>query len=287
MAKENYVSLKGQLRGDVKFIVDEDTGEITLAMFPLLVLRRDIYNRAGNLTPKFDRPIISTSDKEMIRQAKRIKHYDIVEVKGTYLTQHSTRNKICPHCGKINELNTSIQVINPTYIGAVETSLKNDTDGTNYLLECAEISNIAKVIGRVCTPTEDIVFGETDTGEAYTKYQIAVNRKLFVRDSEGEEDHADFPVVYSYGEVAREDKEVLQQGALVYIDGYIHTMIRDLTAACDECGQPFTYKAQTMNLTPYSMEYLRDYRDDVLESTHTSQEGTPDPEMKKDIDKGE
>lgn len=286
MAKENYISLKGQLRCDVKFVTDEETGEITLAMFPLLVLRRNIWNRAGNLSPKFDRPIIATSDKEMIKQAKKLKHYDIVEVKGTFLTQHSTRSKICPHCGKINVLETSIQTINPVYIGAVNDTLKNDTDGTTYLLGCAEISNIAKVIGRVCTPTEEIVFGETDKGEVYARYQIAVNRKLFVKDSEGEEDHADFPIVYSYGDVARDDKDVLQQNALVYLDGYIHTMLRDQLVTCDECGGEFTFKTQCMNLSPYSMEYLRDFKDDVLESTHVDNGNVSNPEMQKDVDKG-
>lgn len=286
MAKENYISLKGQLRSDVKFITDEETGEITMALFPLLVLRRNIWDRAGNLSPKFDRPIIATTDKEMIRQATKIKHYDIVEVKGTYLTQHSIRNKICPHCGKINVLNTSIQTINPIYIGVVNDTLHNDTDGTTYLLSCAEISNIAKVIGRVCTPTEEIVFGETDKGEVYARYQLAVNRKLYVRDSEGEEDHADFPIVYSYGDVARDDKEVLQQNALVYLDGFIHTMQKEQEVICSECNQVFTYKTQYMNLSPYSMEYLRDFKDDVLESTHTSGTDAPsDPEEQKDIDK--
>jgi len=288
MAKENYISLKGQLRGDVKFVTDE-YGEIVMAMFPLLVLRRNIYDRAGNLTPKFDRPIISTTDKEMIKQAKRIKHYDIVEIKGTYLTQHSRRSKICPHCGKINVFDTSIQVVNPAYIGVVNDTLKNDTEGTSYLLSCAEISNIAKVIGRVCTPTEDITFGETDKGDVFARYQLAVNRKLYVKDSEGEADHADFPIVYSYGDVARDDAEVLQQNALVYLDGYVHTMQRDQELTCDECGNVFTFKTQYMNLTPYSMEYLRDYKDDVLESTHVNNDSdfSSDDELKKDVDKGE
>lgn len=286
MAKENYISLKGQLRSDVKFVTDEETGEIILAMFPLLVLRRNIWDRAGNLSPKFDKPIISTSDKDMIKQAMKLKHYDIVEIKGTYLTQHATRSKICPHCGKINVLNTSMQIINPIYIGVANDTLKNDTDGTTYLLSCAEISNIAKVIGRVCTPTDDIVFGETDKGEVYARYQIAVNRKLYVKDSEDEADHADFPIVYSYGDIARDDKEVLQQGALVYLDGYIHTMLREQEVTCDECNEVFTFKTQYMNLSPYSMEYLRDFKDDVLESTHTSDGNVSDPEMQKNIDKG-
>ena len=54
---------------------------------------------------------------------------------------------------------------------------------------------------------------------------------------------------------------------------------------CDECHQVFTFKTQYMNLSPYSMEYLRDFKDDVLESTHTSTDTPADPEEQKDIDK--
>ena len=41
-----------------------------------------------------------------------------------------------------------------------------------------------------------------------------------------------------------------------------------------------------MNLSPYSMEYLRDFKDDILESTHVSNDNVTDPEMQKDVDKG-
>ena len=101
MAKENYISLKGQLRGDVRFVTDPDTGEITSAMFPLYVLRRNIWDRAGNLSPKFDRPIILTSDKEIIRAVKELKKYDIVEVKGSFRTKMSSRHRLLPVYGYV------------------------------------------------------------------------------------------------------------------------------------------------------------------------------------------
>lgn len=285
MAKENYISLKGQLRTNVKFVTDETTGEITTAMFPLYVLRRNIWDRAGNLSPKFDRPIISTSDQEMIRQIQTLKKYDIVEVKGSFRTKRSTRHKICEVCGETTVIEAPIQLINPSYVGTVATDINNNTEGLHYLLRVAEISNIAKVIGRVCCPTEAIVFGETENGVPYCRYQLAVNRKLFVADSEGEEDHADYPIVISYGDTAYDDKEVLQQNALVFLDGYIHVIQHEKTVECEHCGATFSYKTASMSLSPYAMEYLRDFKDDVLESTHTSADTPRDDEQLHDSDK--
>lgn len=285
MAKENYISLRGQLRSDVKFVTDPETGEINTAMFPLLVLRRNIRDRNGYLAPKFDRPIISTSDRLMIEAATKLHHYDIVDVKGTFLTQHSKRNKQCPHCGKINVIETPIQIINPVYIGVVNDQLHDDTSGTHYLLNCAEVSNIAKVIGRVCTPTEEIITSETERGELYCRYQLAVNRKLYVKDSIDEEDHSDYPLVYSYGHIASDDSQVLQQNALIYVDGYIHTMILEQDVECFDCKNVFAIKSQRMNLTPYSNEYLRDFKGDVLESTHTKGDPNP-PEQLNENERG-
>ena len=285
MAKENYISLRGQLRAEPKFQYDEK-GKPIMAFFPLLVIRRNIWDRAGNLSIKWDRPIISTADQNIIKEIQKAKVHDIIEVKGTFRTQHSQRTQICPHCGEKNIIETAIQTIKPIYVGIVDDRMKNDTDGQNYLIHCAEIANIAKVIGRVCTNTEDIYFGETEQGELYGRYQLAVNRKLYIRDSEDEEDHADFPVIYSYGDIAKEDQQILKQNTLVYLDGYIHTMIYEQPVECSHCGEEFKYKSQKMNLTPYSMEYLRDF-DELLESTHGSKKDIQDatPEEVPDMDK--
>ena len=270
MAKENYISLRGQLRSDVRIICDND-GEPVTALFPLLVVRRNKYDRAGNISPKFDRPIIATSDPEMIAAASKLQKHNIVEVKGTFRTQHSFRKKQCEHCGKINVIESAIQTINPSYIGVLNTSFTNDTDGAKYLMEQAEISNIAKILGYVCTPTDEIITSEAEHGGYYTRYQLAVNRKLYIIDSEDEEDHSDYPMVYSYGKTAEEDALVLQQGALVYLDGFLRTTEMEQPIECCECGEEFIIKERRMSLSPYSMEYLRGYRDDVLESTHTTE----------------
>lgn len=290
MAKENYMSLRGQLRSDVKFLMDEKTGVEKTAVFTLHTIRRDTYDRAGNLNPKWDKPLIVTSDQEMIRQAKKLKKHDIVEVKGTFETKFVTKHKQCPHCGEINFIKTNSQTIYPSFIGTI-VHLESDTEGLKYLIETAEISNIAKVMGRVCSKDEEIITAQTDQGEFYTRYQLAVNRKLFHKDSEDYEDHTDYPFVFSYGNVALDDQAVLKQGALIYVDGYVHTMIKDTITPCEYCGNEFAYKEQRMNLTPYANEYLRDFKMDVLEQTHpvttNNDVSTNEPEEAHDGDIGE
>lgn len=266
MAKENYISLRGQLRGDVNFIPDPKTGVEKIAMFTLYVIRRQPSDRAGHLTPKFDKPIIMTTDQEMIRAAKKLTKHDIVEIKGTFRTGFTKGHKTCPNCGKIHNIEMGLQTINPSYIGPL-MHLNSDTEGLQYLLDTAEISNIAKIMGRVTTETDKIVVAETDRGNLYARYQIAVNRKLFIRDSSSYEDHTDYPLVFSYDNVAYKDSMALTQGSLIYLDGFLHTMKTTKNIDCDECGENFTYEVQNMTLTPYSNEYLRDYNADALEQT--------------------
>lgn len=279
MAKENYISLKGQLRGDIRFVTDPDTGEVISAMFPLFVLRRNIWDRAGNLSPKFDRPVIFTTDRLILNSLSRLKKFDIIEVKGSFRTKMSYRHKICESCGETVTVDAPIQLINPSFVGVVATNLQSNTEGLHYLIDIAEISNIAKVIGRVCCPTDSITMGETESGIPYCRYQLAVNRKLYITDSEGDDDHTDYPVVISYGDIAYDDYEVLQQGALVYLDGYIHVIQQDRVEVCPHCGASIPYKTASMSLSPYSMEYLRDFKDDVLESKY----GSTDVESETEI----
>ncbi len=184
---------------------------------------------------------------------------------------HVMKKKQCPDpaCAQVNQFPISIQVINPTYVGKC-CELGTNIEGTDYLRRCAEISNIAKMIGRVCLKDDQIIIGETERGNKFAKYQIAINRKLFDTSSVDSEDHSDYPVVYSYDDVADQDEAMLCEGALIYLDGYVHTMNTTQQVECCRCHKVFEVKNLRMNLTPYSNEYLRDYKNDGLQSTHGS-----------------
>lgn len=285
MAKENYVSLKGQLRQEAKYIIDSNTNEIKSAILRLTVIRRDIRNLANDFEPKFDHPIVSTTTPDMIRCIQSLNLHDIVEIKGIYKTKWITKHCRCPHCDTINAFDIDFPTIVPIFVGSCD-KCKSNVEGLEYLKKYAEISNIVKVIGRVCVDEENITYSETDRGDKYASYKIAVNRKFYDPESENADDHTDYPVIYSYNDVAEKDHAVLKKGSLIYIDGYLHTMKKDIEVVCCECKESFKTTIQRMNVTPYSTEYLRDYKDDVLDSIH-KKETTNDPVPTHEPDKGD
>ena len=267
MAKENYISLRGQIRSEVIYVKNENDFPIK-AFFSLHTIKRNAHNRAGQLEPKFDKPIIMTSDPVIIRETLKINRGDIIEVKGSFTTGKVIKHKKCPYCGFENDFETPYQVITPQYIGVLKTGLKSDSEGLKDLVETAEISNVAKIIGRVCS--EKIINGESERGDLFATYQLAVNRKYYLPGTEDYDDHSDYLYVISYNDQAIDDTKALKEGALIYVDGYVHTMLTPMKVTCanEECHRDFEIKTQRMSITPYSVEYLRDYNGDAIEQTH-------------------
>lgn len=253
MAKENFVFLVGQVRKE-PVVKRNDEGKIVSTMFPLMTMRRNIRDEAGNFSPRWDKPLVLTTDPLLLEKTADIKVHDIVEVKGAIMTRNVKRQLQCPHCGKIEIYSGMITVINPVYVG-VRKHFDSDAEGCAELMQCAEISNVAKVVGRVCSP--EVKTFRNDEGALGARYQIAINRKLYVTGSDPD-DHTDYPWVYSYGDVAEVDQTALQQGSLLLLDGYVHTMKFKQKEYCKnpECGELFEYPNQSMNITPYSCEYF-------------------------------
>lgn len=278
MAKENYISLRGQCRSDI--LLAKDNNDVpTTALFSLHTVKRSIRNRSGQLDPKFDRPIIMTDNPEVVRQIVKIKKHDIVEIKGSFTTGKVIKHKKCPYCGCMNDIEVPLQVITPSYVGVLRSDLKNDAEGLKELVDAAEISNVAKVIGRVCSP--DIRTGVSEIGDVYASYQLAVNRKYYLYGTSNYDDHADYPYVISYNKQAEDDEKALVSGSLVYIDGYVHTMLAPLTVECanEECQKEFTINSQRMSITPYSVEYLRDYNEDAIEESRPNRKSDDGDEV--------
>lgn len=253
MAKENYIFLIGQVLKEPSIKLDDD-GAPVRATFQLTTLRRDKYDKAGNFSPKWDKPVILTGVPALIKQIQNISLYDFVEVKGTVTTKDYIRRTVCPHCGAEQLTNAMMTFINPTYIN-VREHCESRTAGLSYLSDCAEASNILKLIGRVCRDPE---FYTYENGATCCSYPIAVNRKLFIDGSIDEEDHSDYPWVKTFGEQAEEDYAALRMDSLVYVDGYVRTLKRDQQIQCSnpECGQMYTFPNAILEAIPYSVEYL-------------------------------
>lgn len=253
MAKENYVFLIGQVCKEVKMKKSED-GTLERASFTLTTLRRERYDRAGNFAPKWDKPIIMTSNPSLMKKIETIEVFDFVEVKGTVTTRNYQRRTECPHCGKDTITSGVMTFISPTYINVRHHS-SSRTEGLPYLTECAEASNILKLIGRVCKAPEMYTY---EDGSKCCSYPVAVNRKFYIDGSVDEEDHTDYPYVRSFNEQAEEDYNALQVDSLIYVDGYIRTLRREQEIQCSnpECLKMYTFPNAILEVVPYATEYL-------------------------------
>lgn len=261
MAKENYIYLIGQVKKPVTFKYDVQQNPIK-AQFVLTTIKRNIYDNAGMYTPKYDYLYVETQHPEVIRTCTRIKQFDFIEVKSILATRNVMRGTVCSQCGHTVLQQGVLDYIEPVYVG-IRAHANSGSDGAEYLRNCAEASNILKLIGVVCREPE---FYTYDNGTEYAHYNLAVNRKLFV---EGQpETTADFPWVKTYGAQAEDDKKAIKQGSLLYIDGYVKSEKVKKEVTCEACGYKFDFEHAVMVVRPFSVEYL--------EGCHL-----PDPEVKE------
>jgi len=268
MAKENFILLRGVIKKKPKFIGNAEENTIKEAIFKMTVIRRDIFGRGNSFEPKMDYPIVSTSSPEIIRQIidLNLTEGDVIEVKGTYKTKGIEIKCECPNCHKINSFSYQLNCVSPQFVQRM-AHFDTSAEGLSYLKNHAEISNICKVIGTVCVSGENFRNGESENGDSFLKYKIAVNRKIKEFDSVDKEDHVDYPYVCSFNDVAAGDRKMLKLGTMIYIDGFVHTSAPSIGVLCGECSTEFSTRVQNMNITPYSVEYLRDYIDNGFEQS--------------------
>ena len=147
-----------------------------------------------------------------------------------------------------------------------------------WLLWMAEISNRIFLIGNLCN---DPSYNPIDNGGRVCTYQLGINRKIFIRDDDPSV-RADFPWVKSLGEQADKDYEALRKGSLVYIDGSIQSRNDFIVQkTCEYCGTLCDKKDSSMEIVPYSVEYLKnciaiesdDEREEIPEFLEMEDEG--------------
>lgn len=267
MAKENYLFLIGQVKKEINFKKDAN-GNLVRAQFVITTIKRNIYDNAGMYTPSYDYLYVESASEEIIRVCTKIKPFDFIEIKGTIATKNIVRGKTCPVCKHVTLDRGVLDYIEPIYIG-IRAHANSATDGADYLRQCAEASNIVKLIGVVCKEPE---FYTYENGKDYAHYNLAVNRKLFV---EGQpEVSADFPWVKTYGEQAVKDKVAIKKGSLVYIDGYVKAEKSKQDTICEKCGEHYNFEHMVNVVIPYSVEYL--------EGCHL-----PEPAVREIADRGD
>ena len=268
MARHNLANLTGFVIRKPEIHVN-DQGEFLYALCTISVVRG--YREVGDkkLFMKSDNPIIMSNDPSNISKMSTWEENDIVQIKGVIAVKTITKSNTCVHCGEINKTEGALVYINPIY------SLKlahcnTQEEAINMLSELREISNQIYVIGTLCRDPKTIL---TKEGLTITQYQIALNRKYFIR-SDPPEIRSDYPWVKSYGDHAKEDRLRLHTGSVVFVDGCIQARSVQKHIICESCGQEYTWKDRAMEIVPYDTEYLRDYYtdEDLMEMERASTE---------------
>ena len=250
MARENYVSLHGQVLSVPRIYINKD-GEATTAMFIIQVIRRTATNKG--FSPKIykDCPVIRTKNKEIIEQLKNIQCYDMVDIKGVITTKPIIKSSNCPNCEQKNSSEGAITFVTPIYICKRE-SLSNELEGLELLKERNEVSNLVNVIGNLCKQPQFFVDANN---KPYASYEIAVNRRYHIKEDD-DDAKTDYPWIKTYGTQALEDSKCLTVGSSVYISGALQSREVTRKNVCKHCGAEYSWSEEVLEIVPYYIGYL-------------------------------
>lgn len=254
MAKHNYVSLYGQVTRAPTIYKNEETGEYIRGICPLVVVRGIRAADTEMQQVKYDNPIIMSGNPEQIKKMESWRVGDMIEIKGAVTTKNVTKSKTCPNCEKKNLKDGTVVFVSPIHIDIREKNVSL-AQGAALLKERNEISNIVFALGSLCN---DPQLYQTDKGTLLATYQIAISRKFRIQEDAADV-RTDFPWIKSYGVIAREDAKSLKKGSLIYVDGFLQTRKIEKNCTCAHCGEVFKWPDSSMEIVPYTTEYLRNY----------------------------
>lgn len=268
MAKHNIVNLYGVLLSPPSITLDEKQNRYTKGSFVMVIISadRDIrtFDKVRNYS--YSCPVILTQNEAQIEKMADMKQWDIVEIKGMIQTKNIIKKTLCPHCKQPNRVHGKFVTIMPIYMnvrGYIEGMPDDGSADMQKILETLkdhiEISNQATVIGTLCADPETYMVKKgKKKGFLVTMYKLAVDRKIRVVEDDSTI-RSDYPWVKSYGAMAENDAKALRQRSVVFIDGLIKTRTFKRTTVCDNCKEVYEWEDSTLEISPYSIEYLRNY----------------------------
>lgn len=119
-----------------------------------------------------------------------------------------------------------------------------------------EISNLVTLQGNVCA---DPKYNPRENGGRMCSYQIAVKRKFFVTGDDPETD-TDYIWIKSLGDQADKDAKSLKKGSVVLVEGFVQARYNFFfEKTCPFCNSTEAIPGATMEVIPYSVEYLRGF----------------------------
>lgn len=258
MSRHNEITLYGKLLKDPSVRYDEEMKVYKNARFAIMTVQgdRDLENYIDHLN--YQTPWILTKDPVLAERVSTWHQNDMIEIKGTITTQEGKKKTPrCPNCNQQSLIEkANIVYITPIYIDRREQNV-TDEQALRLLKKRCEISNHALIVGTLCRNPETFTSAK---GKTTTSYQLAINRKYFIK-SDDPLVKTDYPWVKSFGEIAKNDAQMLMTGSEVLIDGYLHTREVTRKQVCDHCGHTFEWNDQlALEITPYSIEYLKNCR---------------------------
>lgn len=254
MARHNIVYVYGMISGEPTIIKDQETGTFKKGMANIILVRnrRESGYDNGEEALRYDWPMLFSGRADIIEKMAMLHQYDVVEVKGFLTTMDIRKKSTCP-CGCKNTVSGTMTFISPIYFDIRRTD-STERESLIDLKEHMEISNQCLLLGNLCN---DVKFYRDKKTKTAT-YQLAVNRKYYLDDGQPNV-RTDYPFVINSGDKAEEDAEALHQGSCVYIDGRIQTRRYPRITQCTACGKGYTWYDNTIEVIPYSVEYLTDY----------------------------
>ena len=261
MARHNDVRLYGCVATHPKVTKDEKTGELIRAAFNLTVIRSDRPAENTESEELTDWPLIITKNPEFCAMIAKLKMYDVVEVQGVLTTARQTKFAFCTACGAVNKVEGNVFYVYPMFIKKRNDKIElTEKQAIQILKENRRISNNVTLVGNLCKDPQYFHGGQIE----YSAYQIAVNRKLFLKE-ENPNVKVDYPVIRSYSKQAQQDELCLRSGSSVLIEGYLHTRKYNRKTICTSpaCKKEFLWEDNIIEVIPYNggVDYCANYTD--------------------------
>lgn len=260
MPRHNQVILYGQapsesLLGYSTNDVNDPNRRLLRASNHLRVVRGFRDFGAVDKRLRVDAPLIATSSQAMMAQMRTWRPGNMYLVKGNVITLDGTERYTCPLCGKDFLVPATFTFVNPILIVPMEENLTWE-EAVPLIIARKEMSNIVTLFGRC---SGDIRSFQTDAGQLITNYTLDVPRKFYIKEDRSDIRH-DYPIIKSYGSVAKHDLYGILDGGEVFVDGMLQTRTYNRNIECPECGETAIYEGRTTEVVAYSCEYGRGCR---------------------------
>ena len=273
MAQHNLVHLFGVVQTEPTVRINDETQKPEEAILYLMVVTssRKFANGNEDSQPQLTPVRIRASLPETVETVASLHENDVVVLKGVLSTKNVNKQIVCKNCGqpfsvrkpgsgetKENpddeeaENNGMLTYVTPISLDVRKTNMTEE-EAQKFLFKVREMSNEVQLIGNLCADPKPWEGGQA------TAYQLGVNRK-FYQKTDDPSNNADYPFVRSYGTQAENDIEALHKGSLVLVDGFLKMRYFERSNDCPYCGTTRTWTDYCMEVVPYSVEYLANYK---------------------------